>query len=1032
MKGLKWACACVLSSLAGPAFAVDEINPLPYDLIYVRAPYSGPDFLPSAPRNGNSSWPDTVAPLEPDPGAQLMLLRADGTRELLFPLPAHRSLIDTLAARPLSVGSVADPTVSFDARHVVFAWYHDLSPEARNMQRGSTFGLSYFGADLYRLDLQTRAVVRLTHQEFTPNTGNGATFSGFSPATGQLTPPNNHPRIGAFNTGPTYAPGGRIVFTSTRNGFAPPRQLGGGQRVLQLFVMHDDGSNPEPIGHFNLAMALHPQVLMDGRVMFSSWEMQGLRDERTFAMWVVGPDGRGWNSLSGYSDRPFAHHFATQMPGGDIVVERYYNLNNNGFGSLIRYPLDPPGGAFLSDDPNPGTHIPHERRDPNQPGLVRRVITPFTTHLDVAAPCPGFELQAGSVPGSCASSERRGKFTHPQATPAVPGVGAANTAELLAVYSAGGANHRSGVATPGNPGIPWYHGEIVMLADGETVPIPTGCLAGPGPSCPPGRPAAVRRVLFEENFNLQWPRPVVTYQQLYGQAEPAGWPELSDSEVIEEGLTPGEPFGLIGASSLTWRDTRAARYSTETAEREPFNPPSWDFPYSWTTQGTDAGIYGDNDIYAVRVLAQLPRADMGYPDNTPQMIVDGGERMRILGEIPVRGALSGKPGNPMVLQPDGQTVPDTSFLARVPADVSLTFQTIDRRGMALNIAQTWHQVRPGEARYDCGGCHAHSKQPVEFESTAADQPSYPIRDLARTTPLLTLDAQDQTGVDVGNMSSISIEWFRDVAPLLNTRCGSCHGAANPAGPAPGLVLASNAPMVNGWPAALWALRMAHTDPVTNTPFTPYGNGLFVQSTRYLRAFQSRQSLLMWAIWGSRLDGRSNATRTGDIDFSSHPAIPNLSNAERMLLARWIDTGAGVDLSNFAEPGQTGSQQARIGFLQDDLRPTTVLRPSTAAAANLSSLAAVQVSAFDIESGVRTAPGQWSLTADRAIGAISAGANLAAGLTLPANGAPLNIPLPAAISGEIRLRLRVVDVAGHETVIEREYGVGGSVFSNGLE
>src|SRR5262249_57023817 len=48
-----------------------------------------------------------------------------------------------------------------------------------------------------------------------------------------------------------------------------------------------------------------------------------------------------------------------------------------------------------------------------------------------------------------------------------------------------------------------------------------------------------------------------------------------------------------------------------------------------------------------------------------------------------------------------------------------TFQTLDKRGMVLNMAQTWHQLRPGEVRTNCGGCHAHSQQPTPFERTAA-------------------------------------------------------------------------------------------------------------------------------------------------------------------------------------------------------------------------------------------------------------------------------------------------------------------------
>ncbi len=68
---------------------------------------------------------------------------------------------------------------------------------------------------------------------------------------------------------------------------------------MQLFAMDDDGTNAELIGHLNLAMALHPQVLLDGRIAFSSWEEHGLRDPRQFPLWVIGPDGRGADDPGG-------------------------------------------------------------------------------------------------------------------------------------------------------------------------------------------------------------------------------------------------------------------------------------------------------------------------------------------------------------------------------------------------------------------------------------------------------------------------------------------------------------------------------------------------------------------------------------------------------------------------------------------------------------------------------------------------------------------------------------------------------------
>ncbi|MEO1085644.1 MAG: hypothetical protein AAFY88_15495, partial [Acidobacteriota bacterium] len=70
----------------------------------------------------------------------------------------------------------------------------------------------------------------------------------------------------------------------------------------------------------------------------------------------------------------------------------------------------------------------------------------------------------------------------------------------------------------------------------------------------------------------------------------------------------------------------------------------------------------------------------------------------MLGEIPLRKV---DDAGDVILDPEGN--PDTSFLAKIPADTPFTFQTLDRNGMVLNMAQTWHQVRPGEVRTNCGG-----------------------------------------------------------------------------------------------------------------------------------------------------------------------------------------------------------------------------------------------------------------------------------------------------------------------------------------
>ena len=61
-----------------------------------------------------------------------------------------------------------------------------------------------------------------------------------------------------------------------------------------MFVMNEDGSNLEQIGFLNISQALHPVVLVDGRIMFSSFENQGLRSSDSWGLWTIHPDGTNW------------------------------------------------------------------------------------------------------------------------------------------------------------------------------------------------------------------------------------------------------------------------------------------------------------------------------------------------------------------------------------------------------------------------------------------------------------------------------------------------------------------------------------------------------------------------------------------------------------------------------------------------------------------------------------------------------------------------------------------------------------------
>jgi hypothetical protein len=1028
-----------------PLFTQDlNVNPPPiktdkeinydYDIVYVRAPRAGDE-------KHKRFFTDFSQPVTMEPGADLMLLHPDGTEELLV---------------AGGKGSITDPVISFDGQWCYYVHLYDL-------EKRQQWSPPKQGADIFKIHLGTRKIVRLTNQQFVPNLGAGNWTSDFraDPKNNRL----NHYDYGVFNMGPYPLPGGKIVFTSNREGYRPSK--GYPVIALQLFVMDDrDDDTPEDepypnniekIGHLNIAGALHPVTLLDGRIMFSTLESQGIRSEISWGIWTIHPDGTNWAPLVSAFDPGGAangFHFQTQLSDGSIIVEEYYNQNNSGFGAYIKLPPAPPAGyaqfgpASMSDPRNPplrfGRHDNGKGRYYRLPFLPTGAIslTPFALNGEGPAD--------PSILGD-KSSPKVGKFTHPSGAP---------DNHLLTVWTPGPANHQYTY-------LPQIDGGIYLIKDGKPI----------------DEPGQMRLIKNDPNYNECWPRAVVPYGRIYGRSEPRTLPRLANDGSKSKLLPAGTPFGLVGTSSMLKRESYpngAVPEGSVTATWNGKNKDAWrgldaftshgnGMPLNWHNQGADAGLYDNSEVHAVRILAMEPTTDRQRGEKSGRLFYNHAqERLRILGEIPVRKFISKDKRDPSLkytddgqpIDPDG--LPDTSFLVKIPADLPFTFQTLDKNGLVLNMAQTWHQLRPGEIRHDCGGCHAHSQQPTDFSATFAARSEYEVPDLTiRKTPLLTSkandeskrrwDAEDTSGVRYSTAPATSPEYHRDIKPILLRSCAACH-TKNATEPAGNLVLDDDSEISyeshGKFPGTYYRLAM---DERARFGYKPvgYNSWGYPNASRYIRKLQARRSLLVWKLFGRRLDGFSNDDHpsetspgsgelqlTGekvdlqknrarwDLDYTGSIMPPPeavaagkvqpLTDEDRRTILRWIDLGCPIDRDYDSEqPEKRG-----LGWLLDDQRPTlTVTSP---AAGEIDNLQEITIGLHDAYTGLDLK--SLRVTLDQPLAGIPAGENLADKFRETSPGVFV-WKLPAAEQPKsATLTVSVRDQQGNESKIVRRFSV----------
>jgi hypothetical protein len=256
----------------------------------------------------------------------------------------------------------------------------------------------------------------------------------------------------------------------------------------------------------------------------------------------------------------------------------------------------------------------------------------------------------------------------------------------------------------------------------------------------------------------------------------------------------------------------------------------------------------------VRVLEGLPRRTVEADFFLPEGVTIGASgpgstrsgipptlARRFLGEVPVEE--------------------DGSFNVEVPADIPIELQLLGEHGMALHSCG-WIWVKNNEPR-GCIGCHEDQELTPENRMVdAVKKPSIP----------LTLPPERRRHVD----------FRRDVMPIVEANCVSCHGPGKTPRLDGGLELVDHGSHAY-FNRAYESLLAAHE---------PAGEHRSAFG-RYVHAGRARTSPLVWHLFGQ------DTSRPWDIRAKTSstvkPMPPEgaaaLTDDEKRTFVEWIDTGA---------------------------------------------------------------------------------------------------------------------------------------------
>ncbi len=912
LTGMLWVSVYSLSYTSTATAAIQSLSDLDYDIVYVRYPRRG-DL-------SDVELPDGESPYSIEPGADLMLLRPNGEEEILVDCRAEGQ--EDIEGGQANC-SVQDPIISYDGKWVYYSKYGNMGKIPLD-QLSTAWRTSTAHSFIYKMRLDVPQSERVEIQL----TNLGAGF-----ATDKLAGNTANDEINDFSIrdlGTTLLPDGRILFTSNRDAVVSFKQGGKGSldavtasTSSQIYVMDDhDGStlnkNLRLVGHSNLHQVQHPFILSDGRVVFTNWDDAGLRvGYGSSTLYIDQPDGGKMHQfLEPHRATKRVDHFATQVSSGDVIVATYYPaMSTFGFGTLLRTPVDIEGPDFSAAI---------NRSFEDEWRFFSRIGTDELTEHSNGLHQP--------------SPNNSGRYSTPSAGP---------DDSLFVAYSTGPVVRNPPCAGCVDTPAPDSGIYLIQQAGSTSITDPASQLV---------------MLKNDPDYNEMWPRPVIPYQRIHGiERPPVIIPEEEYAPTERyRGLVAGTPFAMTGTSSMQKRES--APLGNDRFNNVHGKDGGRDT--GWVVQGADSGVVTNDDLWGVRILVTTPDR-YHRPWNTSQVESDNGlildgrmrvhikgyythtaENWKILGEFPVR--------NPDGLA-DISGEEDTSWLAKIPANTPHIIQSIDRFGRTLSSEQTWRHVKPGDTFASCGGCHAHSVEGEKFTGKWADSESYTPWDLVSSTPALDVNDEGNTLSVTRPVTGLwSVEFRRDIYPVLESKCSACHSSEGNLPPANNAILALFDNTLSGYEREARAYSALAKDSTqqyahgVSIPANP-AKYIFPQMSRYIRALQSRESFLAWKIYQQRLDGRSNDDRPGangsardeDLDYTpgqneNCPAASQLTRSEKLLITRWIDLGAPIDLD-----------RPRMRYTDDTLSPVMTLAVQEVTNERVG----LRIGALDIESGI---------------------------------------------------------------------------------